>query len=468
MRREKELVKNTLILSISMFVPKISSMITLPIITAYVSKTELGTFDLIGTIACLLLPLITLQIQTAAFRFLIDVRNNQDKTECIISTIFFFVLFVSSISIVIIFFCLYKLDMLIRILMSLYFLTYITVTTLQQVARGISKNEVYSLSAVVQTFFNVTLIILFVMFMQMGLRGLLISSIVSSLSADFVLLLKGDIVGRISIKKISLNKLKEMLSYSWPMVPNSLSLWVMSLSDRLVITSFLGLEANAIYAIANKIPLLFDSVQATFIQAWQENASISSRDFDSNEYYSKMFDSVSCILSGLMCILVAFTPLIFKLFIRGEYIESYYQMPLLFMGMLFSCLSSFLGGIYVAFKRTKNVGITTSVAALINLILDFLLINKIGIFAGSISTLISYFALLIYRMWDVLRFQNIKYDICHLFILLLVPSIMCVLCFINNPILNIFNCLIGCIFSLLFNKQIIMVFVKNLKKRRIR
>lgn len=79
MNREKALAKNTLILSIGEFLPKFSSIITLPIITGGLTKAEMGTYDLISTLVSLFLPVATLQIQSAAFRFLIDVRKEKKK-----------------------------------------------------------------------------------------------------------------------------------------------------------------------------------------------------------------------------------------------------------------------------------------------------------------------------------------------------------------------------------------------------
>lgn len=79
MSREGNLAKNTGILAIGTFLPKLASFITLPILTGYLSKAQYGTYDLIITLASLFLPAVTLQIQTAAFRFLIEVRSEEKK-----------------------------------------------------------------------------------------------------------------------------------------------------------------------------------------------------------------------------------------------------------------------------------------------------------------------------------------------------------------------------------------------------
>lgn len=86
MSRQGQLLKNTIIISFGTFLPKLINVITLPIITANLTKAEYGNYDLITTLVFLALPITTLQIQSAAFRFLIDYRDNKEKSKEIIST----------------------------------------------------------------------------------------------------------------------------------------------------------------------------------------------------------------------------------------------------------------------------------------------------------------------------------------------------------------------------------------------
>ena len=179
---------------------------------------------------------------------------------------------------------------------------------------------------------------------------------------------------------------KRMLIYSWPMVPNAMSMWVMRASDRFVISIFMGVTANAIYAAANKVPSILTLAQNTFALAWQENASVSVNDPNVGEYYSDMFKKIFSIMAGFMSFLIGGAPILFSILIRGDYSEALDQIPVLLMAMLFFGLSSFVGGVYIAFMQTRSVGITTIVAAAINLIVDLSTIRWIGLYAASGST----------------------------------------------------------------------------------
>ncbi|NME63975.1 oligosaccharide flippase family protein [Clostridium cadaveris] len=457
MSREGSLVKNTLIILFGTLLPKLSGMIVLPVITGYLSKSELGTYDLITTLVSLLLPIITLQIQSAAFRFLIDCRNDNEDTCEIITNILTFITIVSLFAVIIMTIVMKKFDLLTRSLICIYFYVDMLLNAVQQIVRGLSKNKLYSISAVITSLFNMIIVLFMLIEMKAGLKGVLIAIIIATITAIFFIAVKINIFSYFNFKYLSINRLKTMLKYSWPMIPNSLSNWIMNLSDRLVIMQVLGVQVNAIYAVANKLPNVFSSVQGTFVLAWQENASIASKDSDIDEYYSNMFDSVFSILFAIMACLIAMTPILFKLLIRGDYIESYYQIPILYMGMLFSAISSFMGGIYIAHKRTKDVGITTTIAAAINLIVDILLINIIGLYAASISTLVSYFVLAIYRMYDVQKFQRVYYRKKKMIIMCCLLITMCYLCFINKFILNIFNLILAISLSILYNKKIILI-----------
>lgn len=81
MNREKVLIKNTVIITIGKVCTQMISFFLLPIYTAILSTEEYGVVDLMNTLVSLLLPIITLQIEQALFRFLVDNRNNLEEKK---------------------------------------------------------------------------------------------------------------------------------------------------------------------------------------------------------------------------------------------------------------------------------------------------------------------------------------------------------------------------------------------------
>ena len=469
MSREKKLVKNTFILAIGTFLPKLAAFITTPILTACLSKNQYGTYDLITILVSLILPITTLQIHAAGFRFLIEHKNDRKLAKLYLSNIMAFVVPIAVISLTILYFFLPIQDTFIKISVCIYLFFDTLVAEVRQITRGLSRNLDYSISAIISAIVKMFMALLLVQFLKYELTGAIVALSLSSIFSFIFLFIKVKVYELIDLSLVNKSVLKKMLLYSWPMVPNNMSGWVMRASDRFIVTIFMGLSANAVYGVANKIPHLLTLAQNTFAMAWQENASIASGDSDVEKYYSKMFRTMMNFYAGCLGLIIAFTPLLFKLLIRGDYAESYPQMPILFLAMFFSCMSSFQGGIYIAYKATKSVGITTCLAAICNLVIDLALIRTIGLYAASGSTLISYIVLFIYRLIDVKKIVKIKYDSRSFIIALTIIITECVLCYINTSVFNTINMCLGVVAFICLNKQIIKItlskFVGLVQKR---
>ena len=217
MSRELNLIKNTFVLAIGKFFPKFVGLITLPLITANLTKIEYGTYDLINTLVSLFLPVITLQLQAAAFRFLIEYRNNEEMKKSIISNILFFVIFVAFISVIILFFAFNRLSNTTKFLVCFYFFVDILFLTLQQILRGLSLNKLYSTSAVIVSFINMILVVITVSYFKFALNGVILSISLSTAISIMIILFKTNVLNYLSLLSCSFELLKEMFAYSWPM-----------------------------------------------------------------------------------------------------------------------------------------------------------------------------------------------------------------------------------------------------------
>jgi len=469
MSRQGNLAKNTLILSIGTFLPKLAGFITLPILTGYLSKEEYGTYDLITIMVSLLLPALTLQIKSAAFRFLLEVREDKEKQKRIITNIYIVTVPISVVALVILYFVLAifvpSSSASIRLWICGYYFADILVNTTRQVSRGIGKNFPYSISAVISAFGKMIFAVLLVYYLKKGLLGATIALCLASTFSLIYIFIQIGLPKYIDFKLYDKQSIKTMLEYSWPIVPSDMSLWVMNASDRFIVTGILGITVQAVYAASTKIPSLINLAQSALTLAWQENATMSSKDKDSAQYYTDMFKVMLSLQAGVFGIIIASMPVLFKLLIKGDYDEAYYQMPILCYGIFFSGMAVFLGGIYLAYKETKSVGITTFAAAVINIVVNLSLIHFIGIYAASISTLVSYMALYFFRAKDVKRFVNISYDLKYFALLNVFMIIESILCYQRNIICNVINVMIASFVILVFNKSLVKGAFNTLKRR---
>ena len=92
MNRKRELVKNTLIISIGKFSTKLVQFLLLPLYTSILTTSQYGEYDLLNIISIFLIPIITLQMDEGMFRFLIEAKNDKDKRDVFSHTIIFTIL----------------------------------------------------------------------------------------------------------------------------------------------------------------------------------------------------------------------------------------------------------------------------------------------------------------------------------------------------------------------------------------
>lgn len=111
---------------------------------------------------------------------------------------------------------------------------------------------------------------------------------------------------------------------------------------------------------------------------------------------------------------------------------------------------------------------TTVVAALINFLINICFVKRIGLYAASISTLVSYAILTMYRMYDIQKFQKISYCYKKYLLCLGVVGIMCGIYYVDLLYLNILNFIAGVGIAFLLNRKLVLNIVKGLLKKMMR
>lgn len=407
--RNGQLIKNTVIIGFGQMIPKVIAVMILPLLTKGFSAEQFGIYDLIISMASLALPVISLFIQQGAFRFLISAKTDEERKIIISNTWLFMILTIFVWGLALIPLLYIKLGMLSVFIYFLY-LSETIYDVAGQISRGLGKNVIYSLGTISYSVINMVLLMIFLYTKVFDLNHVILASALAYLTGFFIVYLSSGMGKYVNLSEKNGDTIRELMSYSVPIIPSSISLWIVNLSDRLIIISILGSGANGIYAAANKIPNLLGSAYSVFNLAWTESASRAATDDDREDYYSKLYLFMFNFLTVMVLVIIAFSSILFKLLIDDKFIAGYNQMPVLSLGIMFSCLVSFYGGIYVALQQTKAVGLTSIIGAVLNLLINVLLISKIGIFAASLSTVISYYAIYLYRKKDIAKFISIKYN----------------------------------------------------------
>lgn len=463
MKRGKELLKNTLIIAIGKFSTKLISFFLLPLYTSLLTTTDYGTYDLLVTISTFLIPVITLLMEESMFRFLIDCKNDSDKKEIISQTILF--TFMSTLFFTIIYIIVgLFINIPYKDLFFFYIISNIIIGLRNAVTRGTGKIKLFSISCFITSLITIVLNVLFIVKLKLGVSSLLISSIIANTITTLYVFISIKFHKYVFPIKYSKTKTKEMIKYSIPLVPNSLSWAVVNLSDRIVVSSFMGTSANGIYSVSYKFPNLMDTIYNFFYTAWKESAAKAVKDKDSNEFYNKVYDALKNFMWAVVILMIAILPFIYSFFVKKDFIQSYLYVPVLILAMYFSNISGYYGGIFSAHKDTKIMGTTTFVAAIINLVVDVVFIKYIGIWAAAISTLISTLSVYVYRRIKLKKYVNLNENYVNLVLSWISVIIAFALYYYDNFILRIVCLILLLVYVIYINKNGIFL-LKNIKKQ---
>lgn len=462
MKEAHRLIKNTGLIALGNLSTKLVSFFLLPLYTALLTTNEYGTVDYIISISTFCVPFATMLMDESMFRYLIDAKTDSERKSIIsiaVKITFIGILVISLICLILFIFI--KKTMILIFLM--YLISSVTTTLFSAFLRGIGRTDWYALYNCVTGILNVTLNVLLIAVFRFGVYGMLFAFIIAQIVVATFTAFKIKVWRFIDIK--SSGRFKEMLRYSLPMIPNSISWSIINLSDRIIIMNFIGASASGLYAVAYKFPTLMDTVYGFFYQSWKESSARVLSKKNSDQFFQQIFVYLINFLLSVVFLMTAFMPLIFKIIINDRYYDAIYCVPILLLATFFSNLSGFFGGIFTAHKNTWILGTTTVWSAIINLILNIILIKSMGIYAAAVATLLSNLFTYIYRRSKIKNMVKLKYSASMVCVNIIFGIIILMLFMMQNTFSTIISCLIAVLYSIFLDFKMVKIVVKEVKKR---
>ena len=227
----------------------------------------------------------------------------------------------------------------------------------------------------------------------------------------------------------------------------------------------LGSAANGLYAISNKFSTILASLLGIFNLSWSESSSLHINDKDRETFFSDIINSIINLFSCIGLLLIAIMPFIFPILINSKFNDAINYIPILIIAYVFNVVICLYTGIYIGLKKTKEVASTTIIGAVVNILINVVFIKYLGLYAAALSTALSYFAMMMYRYFDLKKYMKITYIKKNLLSLLLVFILILVLYYYNNFYLNIISLIITIIYTYILNRKFIKSGYKTVMRK---
>lgn len=221
---------------------------------------------------------------------------------------------------------------------------------------------------------------------------------------------------------------KKSLLFAIPLIPHYLSQHIMTSADRIMISDMVSTSAAGIYSVVatiNAIALMF----------WNAiNSSLMPFTFEKMNH--KEEKGIHSLINVLMAVYacICFTVTIVApeiLYVLGpkEYQTGVYALPPIVCVAFLTALYNLYTNVEFYYKKSGIIAISTIVAAVVNIILNYVLIPKFGYVAAAYTTFLSNLVLVIMHYFAYRRVSQTRiYDDRILFITTILCIAGCLLC----------------------------------------
>lgn len=405
--RNNYLIKNTIIFTLGNLGSKLISFFLIPLYTNALTTTEYGVIDLVATVGTVAVPILTLNICESVMRFALDKDADNEKITQIGTNI---LLIGMGVGFLILPIC-HSFNKISQYSIFVYF--YVVSLAVSQLylcdLRGKELLVYYSIGNVLHTLFIAVLNILFLLAFKEGIEGYLKAYIIANTLTAIYALIMGKGYRSFFFSRVDKKLLQRMVKYSIVLIPNSFMWWIMNSSDRIMVSSMVGIAANGIYAVSYKLPTLVSTLTTIFNQAWSYSAIREEGTEDESEYNNKIFKTLigSVMLIGIG--LVTFMKPFLSIYVAKEYYIAWKYTPFLTVGCVYLTLASFMATSYTVHKDSFGYLFSGTFGAVFNIAMNFVLIPWIGVYGAAIATCISYMLVFVFRLFHTRKY--IQYNI---------------------------------------------------------
>lgn len=397
------LVSNTLLFALSNFSSKLLSFFIRPYLSyALDSPDVMGVSSLLQQATNLLIPVVSLGVSYAVIRFGLDktVRKDSVFVNGGVSILAGFALLVLALP-------------LVRLIPNAAeYLPYLYLCVLASCLRTLCTqfirarmiNRLVAVDGVLTTAALLAYYLIFLSWLDLGAAGFLLANACADLTSMVFVFIAGGCWRYCRPRAFDRTLWGEMLRYCLPMIPASISFWIINASDMFFVQAMCedygGRSGNywvGLLSAGYFLPQVISILGGIFYEAWQLSAVTEEQDRE--VFFSKIFRVYA---SGMFCCVagvILFCRPMMHLF-KAEYYDGWTFVPFLTLCSMCTCLNQFLNSVYVVYKRSTGSLVTMLAGAVLNVLLNGAFILLWGPWGVTPASFLSLLLVFLLRAWS--------------------------------------------------------------------
>jgi O-antigen/teichoic acid export membrane protein len=410
------LFKHTFIYGLGDLARKLVGFLLIPLYTRYMSPGQYGILQLSLVFIAFWQILYSFGMTTAFFRYYLDTRDDEARKR-VFSTTLWSVLFIDLLLSVLM---IKNVDtisdllfgdpgegaIVVLVVFVLFIESIVQIPLL--LLRALDRSRTFLMFVIIQLSAALIANYVLVAHYGMGPYGAILANLLSS---GLLLALLVPVAVKSTRFTFARETFVHLLRYGLPFIPSAISMMVMNISDQYLLRYFRGLEETGLYALSYKFGMAINLFITGFRYAWIPFIFRVSGEPDANKLYARTFEITSVILAFLFFGICTFLPEIYYLLVDRSYYGGMVIVPLVaFSYILFGLHIIFIAGVYLE-DQTPFIAKVGTTAAVINVLLNLLLIPEYGMWGASVTTLASFSVLIVLVYIKAQKVHPIPFDL---------------------------------------------------------
>lgn len=419
----KKLLKNSGIYGIVSMLQKCIGFLLLPLYTSYLTTNDYGIIAVVTSIISFLSILYTLSLNASINRYYFEYKDDEEKLKEFWGTNILFILLNSlMITIVLILFRKFLLQPLAKdipffpyILLGLISITLNPIYSIHQsILQTQQQAKKYGITNLTYFILNILLTIFFVVILKIGAVGVLAATSITD--GMFFTYTVFTFLPKLTFK-INRNYLKKSLKYSIPLIPHSLAGWTMSMIDRIFLNGMKSTASVGIYNIGfqfgNILNMLTTAVNQAYVPWFYEKMANKQK----NEKEILNFAEIAIFAYGFIAMVMSLLgPEIMRIMTTSKFREGWKAIPFIAFAYVFNGIYYFfVNPLFYNSKGTKFVPIGTFTAAILNMLLNLLMIPKYGFIGASLASLLANLIASILIFFISYKIERLKFNLVKIY-----------------------------------------------------
>jgi O-antigen/teichoic acid export membrane protein len=263
----------------------------------------------------------------------------------------------------------------------------------------------------------ITLILnfVFILKMDMGVKGIFLANLVAS--ASVLALLLPTITKRFT-PGIDRELLRKFLPFGITNVPAYLASMIVQVVDRPIVQAMLGLGILGVYQANYRMGVAMMVLVGLFEYAWRPFflRQAKTNDARARQLFAKVLTyfllatSFAFLFFSFYMPHIVSTPIFGRTLLRGDYLSGLHIIPIILGAYVFQGMyTNFLAGIYIK-ERNKILPLVTGAGALVNVLVNLALVPYFGITGAALATLAAYIVMAGYIYYESNKVYPVPYE----------------------------------------------------------